>query len=187
MATPLREGASFEFPDPIGLVLMRGKPVGPGNAAFIWERHGVARFDGPGGSDSVPFEVKVLSSESRQPIDLNGQPCDVRFRLDAEKPSWGTYQLNLTSLEPAEDGSSGTFETTLELFFIAEFFRVGSDDQVFGFAGRVSLPSREPGRWSYEPRPGFVVGAGSSNFFHANTVFYGIEKAGGHLNAAISE
>jgi PEP-CTERM motif len=184
LATPPNPDASFDFGPEIGLVLMRGRPIGPGDASFIWDLQTGGRLSGPGSSTNIPFIVTALSSESRVPVNIGGTPFDVVFRLDSQTTSLG--MLMITQNSPNDFGPlpEGTFSHTLELFFTADFTPVGGGPGSFSITSSVDLSSREPGAWSFDPEPNFVVTSASSNFFIIGQVFGGVAGRGGHVNSA---
>jgi hypothetical protein len=184
LATPPNPDASFDFGPGIGLVLMRGRPIGPGDASFIWQFQTGGTLSGPGSSTSIPFVVTALSSENRAPVNIGGTPFDVVFRLDSQTTSVGILTITQNSANDFGPLPEGTFSHTLELFFTADFTPVGGGPGAFRITSSVDLSSREPGAWSFDPEPNFVVTSASSNFFIIGQVFGGALARGGHVNSA---
>jgi hypothetical protein len=161
--------ASFDFGGPIGVVaLMGGTP--PSVADTIVTRLSDAMLPAVGSSATIDIEMTFLSLQSVAPVDVMGNFFDVFVTLDPNVPSPGEMTINHEFADNGTPEAEGTFTSTLNVNFIAEFVSTMGGPG-FQVTDSLTLQTVSPAYWSHEPFPGAVLVTGPPGDLDANNHF----------------
>jgi hypothetical protein len=177
--TKVREGSHylssakghFDFGKPIGELLFRGRPMGPGNTDTIYQRRGEVALRTLGQSATVPIEMTAVSLESIKPVKIDGVQYDVFIRLTPGTRSTGEMTIVQTSPDDGTSAPNGIYNTNVAIYFTAEFTPRGKKGKKFEKSADIFIQSTAPGRWTFNPDANFVTttkgprALRTSNFF----------------------
>src|SRR5689334_10448944 len=121
----------FDFGPPIGELLFRGRPMGPGNTDTIYLRRGTVDLQDLGQSATVPIEMTAVSLESIKPVRVEGILYDVFIRLTPGLRSTGEMTIVQTSPHDGTSNSNGIYNTNVAIFFTAQFTPRGRKGKKF--------------------------------------------------------
>jgi hypothetical protein len=176
--------APHDFGGPIGTVVLKGVPIGPGNTDTI-----VQRMSGvpAGGTGTIPIELVELSLESVTPVNIGGIFFDVFVTIDklhlpgAHQPDTLTPsvgQILITSHNDVTGG--GTMDSFFDIFVDVTLVPVGgniNDPNNVHFAPTTPLHLISLGDpWSHTPPPNYPTNPSfpSGSFFTGPISFNGI-------------
>lgn len=135
---------------PLGIVGLKGLPIGPGTTDTIVQRLGgtSAGFDFGGPPETIPIEIVALSLVSVAPVFIVSSFFDVFVTLDPVPlgPTVGTMVVS------HQNASGGTFNAQLPVNALLTFSEVGNPLNTFAssfFDVFVSLDVP----WSHDPPP----------------------------------
>jgi hypothetical protein len=139
-------GTQFDFGSPFGVVNFKGLPVGPGSTDTIVQRTQDAEING----SPITTQLIQLSLQSVAPVNLGGNFYDVFVKLDPTKLALDTGSMTI-------DGGigGGTFSSTLDVFFDAQFVPLGSGVTPFDIFSSIVLSGS--GSWGPLPGPGQLI------------------------------
>lgn len=165
-------GTFFDFGPGIGPVAFEGKTVGPGNTDTIVQRKEDANLPAVGSSDTIDIEIVELSLQSVNPVDVGGNFFDVFVHLDAGNPSVGEMTITHDFADNGTPAPEGTFDSYLDIFFIADFSPVGPGapfaiSAAVDLGGPLTLQSTGTS-WSHEPPPSAILVPGLTGDLTAN-------------------
>ena len=146
----------FDFGPPIGELLFRGRPMGPGNTDTIYRRQGNVVLRTLGQSTTVPIEMTAVSLESIEPIRVDGVLYDVFIHLTPGMRSTGEMTITQTAPDNGTSNSNGVYNTNVAIFFTAEFTPRGRKGKKFERSADIFIQSTAPGRWTFNPESNFV-------------------------------
>jgi hypothetical protein len=145
-------GTYFNFGSPIGTVDFKGVPINPsmwGNTDTIVQRLNDPNVTPGGPPVTINTMLTNLSLESSAPVSLGGNAYDVFVTLNPADLALDTGQLQV-SLDAAANG--GTYSSTLNVYFEAQFTQVGNPSNTFDVPDNVTLSGN--GEWSTTPASG---------------------------------
>src|SRR5712691_2724055 len=109
-------GTFFNFGPGIGIVNFVGLPIGPLSTDIIIQRQADATING----NAIPIQIVALSLRSTQPVIFNGVLYNVFVTLDPAHLAQDTGTLTVHGTL-----AGGTFDSTLNVFFLAKFVPIG--------------------------------------------------------------
>jgi hypothetical protein len=136
-------GGSFGTGKQVNFV---GLPVGPFSTDTIIQRQADATING----SAIPIQIVALSLRSTQPVIFNGVLYNVFVTLDPAHLAQDTGTLTVHGTL-----AGGTFDSTLNVFFLAKFVPIGGGQGVTVSDG-LTL-SQTGGPWGPTPPPGSVI------------------------------
>jgi len=181
--------ASFDFGAPIGMVHLKGMPLGSayGNTDTIVQRLGELPA---GATGNIPVQLVELSLRSSSPVNIGGSFFDVFVTIndlslpnvmqpDTLPPSMG--QIMVTSHDDAV--GSGKVDSFFDVFFDVFVIPVGGNANSPGamhfMAGPLQL-TETGALWSHTPPPNYPVipNLPTDSFFPADVSFSGSDNKG---------
>lgn len=147
-------GTFFDFPG-LGVINLQGRPIGPGTTDTIVRRLEDATLPGVPSSDTIPLELVALSLQSVAPVNIGGSFFDVFVTLDPTAASTGTMTIR-HEFADGTPGGEGTFDSELDVHFIADFTPVGGGSPFQTVLGQITLESTG-GAWQHIPPPGTLL------------------------------
>lgn len=139
-------GTFFNFGPGIGNVYFKGLPIGPFSTDTIIQRQANATING----GAIPIQMTALSLQSSQPVIFNGQAYEVFVTLDPAHLAQDTGTLTVLGTL-----AGGTFNSTLNVYFLATFVPVGGGQNIV-IPNHGTL-SQTGGTWSPTPPPHAVI------------------------------
>jgi len=159
-----QSGTFANFGPGIGIVNLKGNPIGPGLTDTIVERTSDITIGGAAG----PLLITKLSLESVAPVNIGGSFFDVFVTLDPAHLADDTGTMTI-----AGSLSGGTFTSTLNVFFDAHFQQVGNPSNSMDVKSSITL-TNSGALWLPSPLPGDVLVLGNDT----NTEQVGNDHAG---------
>jgi len=143
-------GTMFNFGAPIGIVDLIGKPIGPGLTDTIIQRQADAVING----GPAPIMITNLSLQGTAPVNIGGSFFDVFVTLDPAHLAQDTGTIAIMGTT-----AGGTFNSTLDVFFEAQFTPLGGGPPIDIF-NNLTL-SQTGAAWGPTPAPGDVIVTGN--------------------------
>lgn len=143
--------STFNFGGSIGTVVFKGLPVGPGNTDTIIQRQADAIVVG-GVAAPIPIQITALSLESTAAVNVGGSFFNVILTLD---PANLANDTGLMAISENPSGTSGTFDSSFNLFLEAQFVPVSTGTAFNVFDNLTLTATGVP--WSNTPPPGAVI------------------------------
>lgn len=145
----------FDFGPGIGVVSLQGRPIDLvtlSNTDTIVQRLEDAVLPKVGDSDTIDIMMVALSLESVAPVNIGGSFFDVFVHLDPTTATKGQMTIRHEFPDNLTPQAEGTFSSFFDVFFTADFTKVG--DPLTKFSVSDGLKLSGIGMWSHEPPPG---------------------------------
>ena len=169
------DGGHFDFGQPIGELLFRGRAFGPGNTDTIYMRLKEAVLPRLGSSVKIPIEMIKVQLESSQPVLIEGREFDASIILTPGKRSTGEMRITLHSDDDGTPSPHGTYDTNVAIFFDATLTPRDRASPSITRSDNIFIQSTSHGLWSLNPAPNMVTvivpegdGAGDTRMRTAN-------------------
>jgi hypothetical protein len=162
-------GTQFDFGSGIGVVPLKGLPIGPGSTDAVMQRLQDATLGGPG----IPIQITALSLQSIAPVNIGGNFYSVFITLDPKPTAVNSphpYGSAMTDsglmVISGTAANGGTFSAMFDEYLDVNFVPIKTGATI---AAKLDVQMYVTnGVWGPSPPPGTAIVSGIAGNQYAN-------------------